>query len=443
MKRMKSIFKTIVLLLACTVILTSCSKEKSSEIMDIVAINEVSNNAFTDPVISQIPFSLTKERTGTILLHGKTTSEYFYGISDVEIVWNDGSVTSFSTADGMRDYCADVPDRFTGYTQVPLTDGKFDGGIQLDDFNFDGYTDIGLQARALAYNQPYVYWFFSPETGRFQYHGNYFNQLVPFADFKTCFLNYLSGPTAYSEFYGIDESHCLVLRQKDITRYVDGTQLTHSEHFSDGTKNGLYTMEWESIQATSWQAAYRQIIQRDREKLLTDPEFLRFYEDNQVYVGIHDFDDDGTPELVFGDGVSLAVFTYIDHHIMKIEDIYFPNTMWCVNGVCFQGNALRAECNGSGGSAYVNFGYLDGQYLMGRYTELSPDIPCTVNDTVCTLEEITRIYPLTQTEYSDYLSGISKERVRLIHNGTDWMIHSQSGEQYMIDDTFDFSHFIW
>lgn len=225
---------------------------------------------------------------------------------------------------------------------------------------------------------------------------------------------------------------------------IGNTQPLYFEGYSQVITFQIHSIESSDITGNTWQEAYRKVIQSDRNNLLADPEHFRSQvEETQVYIGIHDFDEDGTPELIFGDGVSLAVFTYSDGSAAKIQDICFPETLWCVNGVCFQGNALRAECNGSGGSAYVNFGYLDGQYLMGRYTEQCPDIPCTVNETVCTLEEFTRIYPLNETDYSDYQSGVLKEKANLIHNGSEWVIQLNSGEEIKVDSTFDFSQFAW
>lgn len=80
---------------------------------------------------------------------------------------------------------------------------------------------------------------------------------------------------------------------------------------------------------------------------------------------------------------------------------------------------------------------------MVRYTEQCPDILCTVNETVCTLEEFTRIYPLNKTENSDYLSRVLKEKENLIHNGSEWVIQLNSGEVIKDDSTFDLSQFAW
>ena len=63
-----------------------------------------------------------------------------------------------------------------------------------------------------------------------------------------------------------------------------------------------------------WEDAYKEIV-RNMESYLADPYVLR-QELKQVnsdsyigYIGIHDFDNDGVPELIIGDTVSIGIFT--------------------------------------------------------------------------------------------------------------------------------------
>lgn len=229
--------KIIAGLFLFSTLLSACSQEPAAETEQTSPIIETVGNVYADPVLCEVPISLTADKTGTVRLHGKETSEYFYGISNVEIIWRDGSATSFSTMEAMRDYWADVPSFDTGYTQAPLTDGIQDGGIQLEDFNFDGYTDIGLQAQVPAYNQPYVYWFYSPDTGEFLYHGNYICPLVPDAESQKCTVNYHDGQDYYTDYYDVDESHNLVLCQRDVTQYIEGKAFQHTEYFTTEIDN--------------------------------------------------------------------------------------------------------------------------------------------------------------------------------------------------------------
>ena len=87
-----------------------------------------------------------------------------------------------------------------------------------------------------------------------------------------------------------------------------------------------------------WEDAYKEIV-CNMESYLADPYVLR-QELKQVnsdsyigYIGIHDFDNDGVPELIIGDTVSIGIFTYEDGMIKKIADLYEPEDWGGINGV--------------------------------------------------------------------------------------------------------------
>lgn len=71
---------------------------------------------------------------------------------------------------------------------------------------------------------------------------------------------------------------------------------------------------------TKWEEAYKVIISAIEDNL-ADPYFFRDSLSLYVYIGIHDFETDGTPELVIGDGISAAVFTYMEGQVQKIADL--------------------------------------------------------------------------------------------------------------------------
>ena len=81
--------------------------------------------------------------------------------------------------------------------------------------------------------------------------------------------------------------------------------------------NGIPWNDPSSIGGSTWQEAYLSVIKCDRQQLLVDTDNLRYPEDTYIYLGIHDFEGDGTPELIFGDGVSLAVFTYAEGRVAR------------------------------------------------------------------------------------------------------------------------------
>ena len=192
-----------------------------------------------------------------------------------------------------------------------------------------------------------------------------------------------------------------------------------------------------AVEASTWQKAYTYVLIDNRVKYLEDPDELRDYQETDMYLGLHDFDGDETPELIFGDGVSAAVFTFLDGQFMKIADICFPGTVWCVNGICFGGNSLAAVCDGAGGSAFVTFGYIDGAYQMGRYTQLC-DMEPTINGRAATVEDIEKIH----TTDWQILEPEIKERVRLVdENG--WVVLLNSGERIPVEEAMDWNRFAW
>lgn len=192
-----------------------------------------------------------------------------------------------------------------------------------------------------------------------------------------------------------------------------------------------------AAEASTWQEAYTYVLIDNRVKYLEDPDELRDYQETDRYLGLHDFDGDGTPELIFGDGVSAAVFTFSDGQLMKIADICFPGTVWCVNGICFGGNSLAAVCDGSGGSAFVMFGCIDGAWQLGWYTQLC-DLEPTINGCAATVVDIEKIHTMDWR----ILETEIKERVHLVdENG--WAVLLDSGEIIPVNEAMDWNRFAW
>ena len=126
----------------------------------------------------------------------------------------------------------------------------------------------------------------------------------------------------------------------------------------------------------TWQDAYKNII-RDIQSNLIDP--IDYYSEfgfyGDVYVGVHDFDDNGIPELIIGDGISAAVFTYEDDKAEKVADLslYETEEWGPINGLHYQDNQLVLESSGSDGSGYICFTYDRGEYLTGFYCDYHPN----------------------------------------------------------------------
>ena len=122
----------------------------------------------------------------------------------------------------------------------------------------------------------------------------------------------------------------------------------------------------------SWEDAYKSII-CDIDSNLADPYNYNFGSNGNVYLGIHDFNNDDIPELIIGDSVSVAVFTYESGNAVKIADLYEPEDWGGINGLCYKDNHIVLVNSGSGGSSYVCFTYYAGEYITGVYDDYNPD----------------------------------------------------------------------
>ena len=122
----------------------------------------------------------------------------------------------------------------------------------------------------------------------------------------------------------------------------------------------------------SWEDAYKSII-CDIDSNLDDPYNYNMGYNGYVYLGIHDFNNDDIPELIIGNSVSAAVFTYENGNAVKIADLYEPEDWGAINGLCYKDNYIVLVNSGSWGSGYVCFTYDEGEYVIGFYDDYNPD----------------------------------------------------------------------
>ena len=197
----------------------------------------------------------------------------------------------------------------------------------------------------------------------------------------------------------------------------------------------------------TWKSAYLEVIYHlwdylapryeplngeETRKKSDDPMNLTIF-----YLGLHDFDGDGILELITG------VFTYEDGNVKKIADLCDPDlsATWCVNGVSFKNNSIQVECDGSGGINYVNFGYIEGEYVLGHCNQWTPTIPITINGREGTLEEMDRIYKL---DYDKREEGETRERFWLVNENGIWIMKQVGADEgRVLDMDFDFDSVIW
>ncbi len=146
-----------------------------------------------------------------IKLYGKMLNEYNYGISYVEITLEDGEDYSFSTEEAMTEMWGQK----TVYTEC----WSKDGGIKLEDINFDGYVDIGLMAQIPAYNLPYIYYVFDADNGKYEYYDAFMCYLKVDAETETCLEEYHVGTAYYKDVWAKDNEGGLYLMQRTIRDY--------------------------------------------------------------------------------------------------------------------------------------------------------------------------------------------------------------------------------
>ena len=170
-----------------------------------------------DVLLRTEPFTLCEGRTATLELYGYQNGEYDCGVSRIHLLWDDGREEDLLISDlGDEVWGAD------GYTNCWMPDG----GLVTGDYNFDGYTDLGLQIDTPAYNLPYYYWFYDAETASFQPYGSWTYQLEIDAENKTCICRWHVTPEYYTDTYRPDGEGGLYLARRDTEVYysADGVK---------------------------------------------------------------------------------------------------------------------------------------------------------------------------------------------------------------------------
>lgn len=108
--------------------------------------------------------------------------------------------------------------------------------------------------------------------------------------------------------------------------------------------------------------------------------------------------------------------------------------VWCINGLYARGDGLSLQCDGSGGTDFVSFGYLDGEYRLGYYTQIGDDYdPPVINGSPSTLEGMNRLYP---TDEATLREEDRKRPAQLVQTGETWEIHLPTGETVPLDQVF-------
>ncbi len=139
----------------------------------------------------------------------------------------------------------------------------------------------------------------------------------------------------------------LALAACSVTEVDNSTNFEEEKIVSDDPKK----VDSISMDKT-WEEVYKAIL-CDIDSNLIDPYGWQLDSNGDVYLGIHDFNGDNVPELIIGDSVAIAVYTYEKGNAVKVADLYEPEEWGGINGLYYKDNHLILVNNGSGGSCYL------------------------------------------------------------------------------------------
>lgn len=215
--------------------------------------------------------------------------------------------------------------------------------------------------------------------------------------------------------------------------YMEGTEIRETGNFIEKEE------ETPNVFSDEWEAAYRNIL-CNIESNLEDPYHFRGQPSLYVYIGIHDFEGDGVPELIIGDSLSVSVFTYEKGKAEKIADLYETEEWGGLNFLCYKANHLVLTSCGNGGvdylggNGYVCFTFDKGEYITGFYCDYHPD-EALINGKQVSAEAFRQQFDLTELREN---SNIAYSRV----NDKNEIAIADDDKWIAIDD-LDFSLIEW
>lgn len=140
----------------------------------------------------------------------------------------------------------------------------------------------------------------------------------------------------------------------------------------------------------AWEVSYREAI-GNIEDYLIDANGMENVFNGYAYLGVHDFNEDGTPELVMGNNQAIGIYTTEAGSVKKVTELYEPEEWGGINGLFYKDNDIMLVSDGSDGSGYVCFTYQDGQYITGIHDDYNAE-GATVNGIESTFEEFSQIF---------------------------------------------------
>ena len=308
-----------------------------------------------------------------------------------------------------------------GYTECPYPNLT----VALRDVNFDGNLDLEVWGWSPNNSIPYYYWCWNPDTLQFEY--AFTLQLTDVDEERKHLISHTKagGGVYYTERYRVTKENKLELAERMTEEYWANTY-------------------------ENWKEAYLHVIESFPDNMI-DPYGFRSDSDwtnpkQYIYLGIHDFTTDGTPELIIGDGASLAVFTYKNGRVEKCIDIVMQCCWQCIDDVAFHDNALLTCCSGSDGSGYTMAAYRNGAWTTAVYCEYHPK-KCTVNGETATYEEFCEAVPFDPMDWGGMMRayGMREEFMDVVVTEAEgiYLMDTWTKECLPLDETFDFDSIRW
>lgn len=234
------------------------------------------------------------------------------------------------------------------------------------------------------------------------------------------------GECSFDEISPDNDKYVTAIYQDEVVYeigYFDGKVCNVEERMIEAIPEDIAT----------WEEAYKDIICKIEDNLV-DPYSLRSDVEQYVYIGVHDFDNDGIPELVIGDGVSVAVFGYVEKQVKKLADLYVPETWGAINGLSYKNNTVTLGSSGSDGSCYVCFTYKNGDYVIGTYDEYNPQ-EAIVDEMIVDKE--------TFDEYFDLAELWGNNRITYIQKKNEPEVLLEIGSEKIPVSDLDFNTIMW